>query len=56
CRHTLVIHLLLRCTLLAFVPYLFPTHLNPHCDLINTFWPCQLLVFQSVTAIVVVSC
>ncbi|VUZ57381.1 unnamed protein product, partial [Hymenolepis diminuta] len=38
---------LLRCPFIAFVPYLSLTHLNPHCDLINTHWPKQLLVFYS---------
>ncbi|KAM3171235.1 hypothetical protein ACTXT7_017022, partial [Hymenolepis weldensis] len=30
------------------------TRLTPHCGLINTFWPSQLLVFCSVTIVPVV--
>ncbi|KAM3177460.1 hypothetical protein ACTXT7_004489 [Hymenolepis weldensis] len=44
-RHVLVINLLLRCPLIAFVPYLSLTHSNPYCDLINTFWPKTALGF-----------
>ncbi|VUZ54284.1 unnamed protein product [Hymenolepis diminuta] len=40
-------HLLLLCPLIAFVPYLSPTRLNPPCGLISTYWPKQLLVFWS---------
>ncbi|VUZ38919.1 unnamed protein product [Hymenolepis diminuta] len=32
---------------------LSPILLNPHCDLVNTFWPNQLLVFWSEIVFVV---
>ncbi|VUZ56310.1 unnamed protein product, partial [Hymenolepis diminuta] len=38
---------LLRCPLIAFVLYLSRIRLNPHCDLINTYWPKYLLFFCS---------
>ncbi|VUZ56962.1 unnamed protein product, partial [Hymenolepis diminuta] len=38
---------LLFCPLIALIPNLSPTHSNPHCGLINTFWSKQLLVFCS---------
>ncbi|VUZ48591.1 unnamed protein product [Hymenolepis diminuta] len=44
-RHTLVAHLLLRCPLIAFIPYHSPIRLNPHCGLINTFWHCRFSIF-----------
>ncbi|VUZ41798.1 unnamed protein product [Hymenolepis diminuta] len=43
--------LLLRFSLIAFVPYLSLTRLNPHCGLTNTFWPDQFLVFCSKTVV-----
>ncbi|VUZ40847.1 unnamed protein product [Hymenolepis diminuta] len=56
CSHSACQTPLLRCLLIAFVPYLSLTQLNLHCDLINTFWPSQILVLCSVTVVHVVSC
>ncbi|VUZ44790.1 unnamed protein product, partial [Hymenolepis diminuta] len=56
CADTIVIHLLLHCPFIPFVPYPFLTRLNPHYDLINTFWPSQLFVFLSVTVVAVFRC
>ncbi|VUZ44928.1 unnamed protein product [Hymenolepis diminuta] len=43
--HTLNLH----CPLIAFVPFLPLTRLNLHCGLNGTIWPSRLLVFRSVT-------
>ncbi|VUZ43616.1 unnamed protein product, partial [Hymenolepis diminuta] len=46
---------LLRCLIVAFVS-LTLTRLNPHCNLINTFWRSQLLVFCSTIVLLVLIC
>ncbi|VUZ57770.1 unnamed protein product, partial [Hymenolepis diminuta] len=42
---------LLRCLLIASVLYLSLTRLNPHCGLINKFWPSRLLISCSRTGV-----
>ncbi|KAM3171295.1 hypothetical protein ACTXT7_016899 [Hymenolepis weldensis] len=51
--HALVIHRLLRFPLIALLPHLSLSRLNPHRDLISTFWPSRLLVFCPKTVVVV---